>query len=73
MTATKKPAPTTTTSKHQVACDPAPTSEPYPRFSMQRSVQDIHEITMSTAGAAGANLLPAEPVPAGVWTPKQAA
>jgi hypothetical protein len=48
-------------------------SELYPRFSMQRSVRDIHEITMSTAGAAGANLLPAEPVPAGVWTPKQAA
>ncbi|MGY3440747.1 MULTISPECIES: hypothetical protein [unclassified Bradyrhizobium] len=47
--------------------------ELYPRFSMQRSVQDIHEITMSIAGAAGANLLPAEPVPAGVWTPKQAA
>ncbi|TWB96063.1 hypothetical protein FBZ93_108103 [Bradyrhizobium macuxiense] len=48
-------------------------SELYPRFSMQRSVQDIHEITMSIAGAAGAGLLPAEPVPAGVWTPKQAA
>ncbi|WLA49282.1 hypothetical protein QIH80_03210 [Bradyrhizobium elkanii] len=47
--------------------------ELYPRFSMQRSVQDIHEITMSIAGAAGASLLPAEPVPAGVWTPKQAA
>ncbi|WP_244485487.1 hypothetical protein [Bradyrhizobium tropiciagri] len=48
-------------------------SELYPRFSMQRSLQDIHEITMSIAGAAGAGLLPAEPVPAGVWTPKQAA
>ena len=48
-------------------------SELYPRFSMQRSVRDIHEITMSIAGAAGANLLPAEPVPAGVWTPRQAA
>jgi hypothetical protein len=47
--------------------------ELYPRFSMQRSVQDIHEVTMSIAGAAGASLLPAEPVPAGVWTPKQAA
>ncbi|MGY4318145.1 hypothetical protein [Bradyrhizobium sp. JR3.5] len=48
-------------------------SELYPRFSMQLSVQGIHEITMSIAGAAGANLLPAKPLPAGVRTPRQAA
>jgi hypothetical protein len=41
----------------------------YPRFSMSRSVQDIHEITMTMAGNPGAMLFPAEPAPPNVWAP----
>ena|GEM_PF-2271531 len=41
----------------------------YPRFSMSRSVQDIHEITMTIAGVPGTKLLPAEPAPPNVWAP----
>lgn len=48
-------------------------TEMYPRFSMQRSVQEIHEITTTMTGAASKTLLPAEPVPAGVWTPPRQA
>ncbi|WP_136626568.1 hypothetical protein [Bradyrhizobium macuxiense] len=48
--------------------------ELYPRFSMRRAVQDIHEITMTISGAAGEGLFPASPAPPNVWTPpKQAA
>jgi hypothetical protein len=48
-------------------------AETYPRFSMRRSVQEIHEIATRIAGAAGDGLLPAAPSPAGVWTPPQPA
>jgi hypothetical protein len=43
-------------------------AETYPRLSMQRSLQDICEITMRMAGNAGAKLLPAAPSPASYWT-----
>jgi hypothetical protein len=46
-------------------------AEIYPRFSMQRSVQAIHEIVTQLAGAAGEKLLPAAPSPAGVWPAPQ--
>jgi hypothetical protein len=51
------------------AATAATLDELYPRFSMSRSVQDIHEITMSMTGTAGARLLPAEPAPPNVWAP----
>ncbi|MBR0797677.1 hypothetical protein JQ615_20035 [Bradyrhizobium jicamae] len=44
-------------------------NELYPRFSMSRSMQDIHEITMTIAGVPGTRLLPAEPAPPNVWAP----
>ncbi|MCP3469277.1 hypothetical protein NLM33_02915 [Bradyrhizobium sp. CCGUVB1N3] len=46
-------------------------AEAYPRFSMRRSVQEICEITTQIAGAAGAQLIPSLPSPAGVWTPSR--
>jgi hypothetical protein len=46
-------------------------AEAYPRFSMQRSVQNICEIATQMAGAAGARLIPSLPSPAGVWNPKK--
>lgn len=56
------------------AANAATFAELYPRFSMRRAVQDIHEITMTISGAAGQSLLPASPAPPNVWTPpKQAA
>jgi hypothetical protein len=48
-------------------------AEIYPRFSMRCSVQDIHEIATSVAGAARESLFPAAPSPAGVWTPPKPA
>ncbi|WP_407175275.1 glycosyltransferase [Bradyrhizobium sp. STM 3562] len=48
-------------------------AEIYPRFSMRRSVEDICEILTQLAGAGAEKLLPAEPFPAGVWTPQQLA
>ncbi|MBW7972461.1 glycosyltransferase [Bradyrhizobium sp. BR 10289] len=44
--------------------------ETYPRLSMQRSVQDICEITTRMAGKAGAKLSPAAPSPSSYW-PKE--
>lgn len=48
-------------------------AETYPRFSMRRSVQDIHEILTRMSGPSAERLLPAEPSPKGVWTPPQPA
>jgi hypothetical protein len=48
-------------------------SEIYPRFSMRRSVEQIHQILTRVSGDAAASLLPAEPSPAGVWPGPQAA
>lgn len=45
----------------------------YPRFSMRRSMQEIHEITTAIGGTAVERLLPAAPAPPGVWTPPQQA
>ena len=50
------------------AATAATLAETYPRLSMQRSVQDICEITTQMAGKAGANLSPAAPSPASYWT-----
>lgn len=48
-------------------------AEIYPRFSMRRSMEEIHEIATSIAGAASENLAPAPPSPLGVWTPPKPA
>jgi hypothetical protein len=40
---------------------------------MRRSVEEIHQILTRLAGAAVERLLPAEPSPAGVWSPALAA
>jgi hypothetical protein len=45
----------------------------YPRFSMQRSVEQIHRILTGLCGAAVDQLLPAEPSPASQWTATQPA
>ncbi|QPF85532.1 hypothetical protein IC762_04165 [Bradyrhizobium genosp. L] len=55
------------------AATAATLTEMYPRFSMQRSVQEIHEITTTMTGVASKTLLPAEPVPSGVWSPPRQA
>jgi hypothetical protein len=48
-------------------------AEIYPRFSMRRSMEEIHQIATQLTGAAGERLLPAEPSPAGVWPSPQLA
>jgi hypothetical protein len=50
------------------AATAATLAETYPRLSMQRSVQDICEITTQMAGKPGARLIPAAPSPASYWT-----
>jgi hypothetical protein len=51
------------------AATAATLAEAYPRFSMRRTVEEIHQILTRLAGAAVERLLPAEPSPAGVWSP----
>ncbi len=51
------------------AATTATLAETYPRLSMQRSMQEICEITTQMAGIAGAKLVPSLPSPAGVWNP----
>ncbi|OAF05278.1 hypothetical protein AYJ54_22845 [Bradyrhizobium centrolobii] len=55
------------------AATSATLAETYPRLSMQRSVQEICEISTQMAGFAGASLMPSLPSPAGVWNPSKAA
>jgi hypothetical protein len=43
-------------------------TEIYPRFSMRRSMEEIHEIATMVARPAG-EMLPAAPSPEGVWPP----
>jgi hypothetical protein len=55
------------------AATAATLAETYPRLSMQRSVQEICEITTQMAGIGGAKLNPSLPSPAGVWNPPKPA
>lgn len=55
------------------AATAATLAEVYPRFSMRRSVQDIHQILTRLSGSSAERLLPADPSPKGVWSPPRPA